>query len=617
MARMEIAGRLLAKECLRQAFIAAGVGPWDKPSPPDSHGEFGTVIDWQTIEARRDAVIDWLETSPIVSRIAAALTAGGREGITAVDLENFARTELPAKLAVCANNEELAADGFAQRLAEGAILPMFGMPSRTRFLYHGFDPGDKEPLTIDRDLDLAVTEFAPGSQKTKDKRIYTAIGFTPPLLTVGNRIVTAPPHEPLPWRRWMARCENCHYTNTHADKPAEQVCPDCTSGFIDDPGFRVFPIVVPLAFRTAFDRGRDAKEDIELVYSGASTVAEEDTETVELVEGSNSMLAYFSEGRIYRLNNRNGLGFAGGVGTAQRGEGIWRLEHQWIDERFQNQQDFVNFEPDGAPEPDPIALVAPKTTDLMRVRPAIAPAGLTLNPLEYGAAVKAAYYSAAFIIRAAAADRLDIDPEELDISNVRRFQLNNGGYAGEIIINDHLANGAGFTRWIGTRWHELLDSIVRPDSEAITASFISAAHKAECDSSCPDCLRHYRNMNYHGLLDWRLGLSLLRIFDSAAFLCGVDGNFSSPELDGWMDTARNLRDGFVGSFAACSSREFGPLPGLFVGGRNVIVTHPLWNRQQPEGLLAEAVQAAGGAVSYIDTFNLLRRMSWVYQRLGE
>ena len=30
---------------------------------------------------------------------------------------------------------------------------------------------DKEPLSVDRDLDLAVTEFAPGSQKTKDKRI--------------------------------------------------------------------------------------------------------------------------------------------------------------------------------------------------------------------------------------------------------------------------------------------------------------------------------------------------------------------------------------------------------------------------------------------------------------
>ena len=108
--------------------------------------------------------------------------------------------------------------------------------------------------------------------------------------------------------------------------------------------------------------------------------------------------------------------------------------------------------------------------------------------------MKAAYYSAAFIIRAAAADRLDIDPEELDISNVRRFELPDGSFAGEIIINDHLANGAGFTRWIGAHWRELLDSIVRPEAGSLGAAFVSPAHRSECDSSCPDCLRHYRNM---------------------------------------------------------------------------------------------------------------------------
>jgi DEAD/DEAH box helicase domain-containing protein len=370
MTRREIAGRLLAKECLRQAFLAAGVGPWDKPPPPDSHGEFGTVTEWRALNGRRDAVLDWLRTSPRVSGIALALTAGGREGISAAELENFVRNELPTKITHCASNEELAADGFAQRLAEGAILPMFGMPSRTRLLYHGFDPSDKEPLTVARDLDLAVTEFAPGSQKTKDKRIYTTIGFTPPLLEVANRIVTASPHNPLPWRRLMARCEHYHYTQTHGDRPNDQACPDCGRSMLDEPGFRVFPIVVPLAFRTAFDRGRDAKEDTELILSGASTVAEEDTETARAVAGTNSVVACFPEGRIYRLNNRNGLGFEGGVGTAYRGEGTWRFEHQWIDRRFQNEQDFVHFEPDSPPEPYPIALAAPKTTDLMRVRPA-------------------------------------------------------------------------------------------------------------------------------------------------------------------------------------------------------------------------------------------------------
>ena len=74
-------------------------------------------------------------------RIASALTAGGREDISAVELETFGRNELPAKITSCAANDELAADGFAQRLAEGAIVPMFGMPSRTRLALSWFRSG--------------------------------------------------------------------------------------------------------------------------------------------------------------------------------------------------------------------------------------------------------------------------------------------------------------------------------------------------------------------------------------------------------------------------------------------------------------------------------------------
>ena len=108
----------------------------------------------------------------------------------------------------------------------------------------------------------------------------------------------------------------------------------------DEPGFHVFPIVVPLAFRTAFDRGRDAKEDTELILGGATTVAEEDSETAQVVQGTNSMVACFSEGRTYRVNNRNGLLFDGGIGTASRPGGIWRFEHQWIDQPISERAGF-------------------------------------------------------------------------------------------------------------------------------------------------------------------------------------------------------------------------------------------------------------------------------------
>ena len=51
--------------------------------------------------------------------------------------------------------------------------------------------------------------------------------------------------------------------------------------------------------------------------------------------------------------------------------------------------------------------------------------GLLLDPLA-SAGIKAAYYSAAFILRFVAAEKLDVDPDELDISNVRQVDLLNG-----------------------------------------------------------------------------------------------------------------------------------------------------------------------------------------------
>jgi DEAD/DEAH box helicase domain-containing protein len=333
------------------------------------------------------------------------------------------------------------------------------------------------------------------------------------------------------------------------------------------------------------------------------------------VEGTNSDLAFTFAGRVFRLNNRRGLLFEGAIGDASLSGGRHRLSHQWIDSRFHNQDDGVYFQQKDSTEC--IAVAAPKTTDLLRVRPASVPAGLSLDPLTYGGGVKAAFYSAAFIIRAVCAEQLDIDPEELDISNVRRVSLNDESKVGEIVINDHLANGAGFSNWIAQNWKAILLSLANPSSKSFLGSLLSHEHVSNCDSSCYDCLRQYRNMSYHGLLDWRLGVCLLRILSSGDWQCGVNGDFSSPELFGWQHFAGRSRDAFCNSFD-CSARQFGPLPGFEVGSRRVIVVHPLWNTQAPSGALAEAIASvsADTKLQYIDTFNLHRRMSWSYQSLA-
>ena len=193
-----------------------------------------------------------------------------------------------------------------------------------------------------------------------------------------------------------------------------------------------------------------------------------------------------------------------------------------------------------------------------------------------------------------------------------------GRKLGEIVLNDHLANGAGFVAWIHEHWTEVIaraTSVTEPLNTFIGA-LTSEDHRAACDSSGYDCLRQYRNMSYHGLLDWRLGLSLLRCLADSAFSAGLDGNFHAPDLAGWLELAAERRDSFCATFD-CTPVDFGQLPGFVVGVQQVILTHPLWDIRQPRGILADAHHAAReGQIRHLDTFNLLRRESWSYQALA-
>ena len=93
MSRSEIAQRLMAKECLRRAFLATGVTWGESPVPPDSHGEFGLAQSWIDDPDRREQVRQWLAHSDEVREIATAIAAGPGT-VPAGHLEAFAREML-------------------------------------------------------------------------------------------------------------------------------------------------------------------------------------------------------------------------------------------------------------------------------------------------------------------------------------------------------------------------------------------------------------------------------------------------------------------------------------------------------------------------------------------
>jgi hypothetical protein len=184
-------------------------------------------------------------------------------------------------------------------------------------------------------------------------------------------------------------------------------------------------------------------------------------------------------------------------------------------------------------------------------------------------------------------------------------------------LSDRLPNGAGFTRWAYEHFDELLKEACFPATPGSYSELIqSSGHSASCDSSCYDCLKVYRNMTYHGLLDWRLAVSYLKVLHNPSYLAGLDGNFNTPELTGWLQLAEKVRDNFI-SFFGYTPARFGILPGFVANGRKFIVTYPLWDTNIPTGVLAQAIANAGGAVDgFINTFNLLRRPGWCRREIA-
>ncbi|MFB0562929.1 MAG: DEAD/DEAH box helicase [Candidatus Lokiarchaeia archaeon] len=610
MGQERIVRRLLAKECLRRAFRQAGVRWWHCPGSTDVHGEFGYAtssrdnLGW---DKNKNAVVSWLSTNKDEQRTIIRSLLGREDD----NLLDWLEKSLPLLIERVVEDPEITGEGLAERLAEGAILPMYGMPSRTRLLYHGPVKGDIP--SIDRDLEIAITEFAPGAQKTKDKIIHTSIGFTAPIIKRGNDW-TSYSRNPVPYRKWIQRCKACGYTVTSEHQAAADSCGHCAQPKDESGLFSQYEIVTPQAFRTDLSWGEDAREDTDIVFRIPSALAETGgSPRIRELPGTNCIVSLSHEGRVWRINDNSSRLFEGAIvqspppaDPSTVRSRLPNLDQQWILGEY--------LPPNVALER--IALAAGKTTEVLRIAPKSVPRGITLDPASGRGAIRAGIISAAFLIQRILADRLDIDPEEIEVASIARRPLDQRHWIAEIILSDRLPNGAGFTWWASENFDRILKEACFPTKPGSYSELIQSSSHSSCDSSCYDCLKVYRNMTYHGLLDWRLAVSYLKVLYGASYLSGLDGKFDSPELSSWLMLAEKTMSQFAKYFRYSPAR-FGMLPGFIANRRKFIVTHPLWDTSVPVGVLAQAIVEAGGTPDgYINTFNLLRRPGWCRRELA-
>ena len=589
--REEIARRLIIKEMLRIIFKETGILETDGPRNSDTHGEFGTVKNWKKNKKRikdeiKNKIINF-NIDPLMDGV-----AFGIENINRDNIKKFIQEKLFKDIDL-STNDQIETTGLAEALAEKNLLPMFGMPSRVRYLYHGKNRNG-EFKTIDRDLDIAITEFAPGAQKTKDKMIHTAIGFTSPLY--GKKTT---PDSPVHEKKWLFRCEKCQYIKPYNEEKPENKCPKCEHNSEENS----FEYIIPKAFRTDFSSGKNAEEVDQPPFYGSKSFIEARFE-YQKQESSNYKYASIKDGSVYRINDNNKNLFRGSVGT------FGCYKNQWIVDNYTqliSPRTNKIFSPDE--EPMEVALASKKQTEVFSIKHDKIPAGFDLDYDKTHSAMKGAYYSAAFILRTLVAEILDIDPEELEIGNIIGVQVGQKR-GGEIRINDRLPNGAGFSTWIKDHISDIFKKINSTGSSAFIESLYSPKHLDSCKSSCHYCLKNYRNINYHGLLDWRLGISLLKTFIDSNYKCGLDNKFTNPELKEWKENSKLLRDEFCKNFPSCFPKNFEELYGFSINTKNIVILHPFWSKEYPrvKNLVNENSE-------YIDTFNLLRRPTFVYKNM--
>lgn len=662
MGQERIFRRLLAKEILRRAYVEKEI---DITSDDKSsvHGEFGSVDSWATYKPEISKWINENRTA-IEQTVNALLTPQLKDKKDefvnwVADIQNG----LVKKAQSIIDEEEIASNDISEKFAEGGILPMFGMPTTVKNLYHGINR-KLEPLSIDRAQAMAIYEFAPGAQKTKDKAIHQVIGFTSDFINVHNGVKNANTNNNLPFslNRWFLRCRTCGFFETYSEEQKKELeeqntfdcCPNCGETNFDkyQPPYK---LKSPRAYRTNLSSGNDTKDDSEFLLSRPPIFAEKTGSTKEETI-SNASISISDNDVTWRVNTNSDRFFTGRLyNTNNRfpfnANGYW-FNNQWL------LNDFATNVPDengysmyvqqiATSADEQIALASNKNTEIFRIAPKNVPFELDLNMFfsetdlphvkAQSNGVRSGYYSAAFLLQRILADKLDVDPTEIEIADIPGKPLEDGSLIdgkprkiAEIILTDELPNGSGFVRYLYNNLSNILSESINPDNpNSYLGKIHSQSHLKKCNDACYDCLKVFRNMNYHSLLDWRLGLSMLRVMNDSTFVCGVDSNFNYVELKNWLAFATELRNAFAQSFGFTNTGEIQSLPIIKFGRnqRNVImIVHPFWNMRnfteanwltEIYNELKEYTESNGGKISIIDTFNLHRRPGWCYEKLIE
>jgi ATP-dependent helicase YprA (DUF1998 family) len=398
-------------------------------------------------------------------------------------------------------------DHLLQKLINAAVLPRYAFPTDVVSFWVTKSPERTQDGTLivkaeyqpQRQLPIALSEYAPGSTLTIDKYRFTSEALYSPYMASMRNV--------LDDSRSYVSCDTCGYISMAEGAEALAQCPTCgeqqlnTRPFVTPPGF-----AANINTRKQRDTGGPSRR------AGRATRARIEVQDITSWDREcyDERLRTLSEQRELVVVNK-GMGNRGfficpdcGTSEPVAGKGYTRAK------LFKKGKPIVHKHPImpgqdcvGNPE-GPFYMGHRFPTDVFLMRVHFQP------PFKSGVADSAgrsALSSMAEALSQAATRVLQIDEGELE---AQWSPVQGDEWAADIYVYDTLAGGAGYARSFG-----------EPGNlEAIFQAAAKLLQDCSCESSCYDCLRNYGNRFFHGALDRHL----------AAALLGYIRNGTVPEL---------------------------------------------------------------------------------------
>nr|WP_315240192.1 DEAD/DEAH box helicase [uncultured Flavobacterium sp.] len=548
MNREQILKRFIHKEILRLAFKNIIV------KSSNVHGNFDYSYNWDLHKNKIEEFIANNKDQILV--IIKKLNIGTN---IVLDFEKFYNNEiktLPEKIDVISNNNvDYPQDQLSEKLANAGILPMFGFPTQERNLYE--IQQTKLPLKnyVSRNLSLAISEFAPGSETVKDKKILKSIG----VIDYGFKSgvfseLDGRGLKPDP----VFRCSNCK--TVYSEPTENMLCGLC------DTEIMVFNTITPLGFCVDYElQSRDFDGRFEFnarageVSLDPNSKLENKTHLGNILISSNQIP---DDGIVHQVNDNNGnFFFLGKIPNTNR----WVVKEYLSNYNIKLQNE------------DNYALLASKHTGVLTFKLNKISADYTFDVNNIYQ--KAAFISWGYLLRKSICVELDIETNEFNVG----YRISPENRTHEIFIVETAENGAGYCNYLnGDNDIEISRKIFIDNLSMggiVYDSLFNNDNHKECTGSCYDCLRDYHNQYEHNLLNWRLALDISRMSNDEYSTVNFSEDYWSDFFENYLNTF--IRNRYNGNLLF--KNEFYFIEKI--NGDVILITHPFWSSLLIESIL--------------------------------